>query len=113
VAIVSQPLAERLFPGDDAVGKKLAFASGEKTERVLTIVGVTSDFPTSQMSTNRAQVLVPLAQHWNVKQDSVNVNDDMGGGPRLMPIARSAPGEPAMTLTAPSSNSTARTSASR
>lgn len=100
VALISQPLADRLFPGDEAVGKKMAFASGEKTERVLTIVGVTSDFPTSQMSTNRAQVLVPLAQHSNVKQDSVDVNDDMGGGPRLMLIARSAPGEPAMKLNA-------------
>lgn len=100
VVLISQPLADRLFPGDEAVGKKMAFASGEKTERVLTIVGVTSDFPTSQMSTNRAQVLVPLAQHSNVKQDSVGVNDDMGGGPRLMLIARSAPGEPAMKLTA-------------
>lgn len=100
VAIVSQPLAERLFPGDAAVGKKLAFASGEKTERVLTIVGVTSDFPTSQMSTDRAQVLVPLAQHSNVRQDSVHVNDDRGGGPRRMLVARSVPGEPAMKLTA-------------
>lgn len=100
VALVSQRLADRLFPGDEAVGKKLAFGSGEKTERALTIVGVTSDFPTSQMSTNRTQVLVPLAQHSNVKQDSVDVNDDLGGGPRLMLIARSAPGEPAMKLTA-------------
>ncbi len=100
VVIVSQTLSERLFPGDAGVGRQMAFASGEKTERILTIVGVTSDFPTSQMSTDRAQVLVPLAQHSNVKQDSVNVNDDMGGGPRLMLIARSVPGEPAMKLTA-------------
>jgi predicted permease len=63
VALISQPLADRLFSGEEAVGKKLAFAAGEKTERMLTIVGVTSDFPTSQMSTDRAQVLVPLAQH--------------------------------------------------
>ncbi|MEO6221938.1 MAG: ABC transporter permease, partial [Vicinamibacterales bacterium] len=53
VAIVSQPLADRLFPGDEPVGKKMAFASGEKDERVLTIVGVTRAFPTSQMSTDR------------------------------------------------------------
>lgn len=108
VALVSQPLADRLFPGDEAVGKKLAFGAGEKTERILTIVGVTSDFPTSQMSTNRAQVLVPLAQHSNVKQDSVDVNDDRGGGPRLMLIARSAPGEPAMKLTTAIENAVRR-----
>jgi putative ABC transport system permease protein len=99
VVLLSQPLADRLFPAEEAVGKKLAFAVGDKTERVLTIVGVTSDFPTSQMSTDRAQVLVPLAQHSDVKRDSVNVNDDMGGGPRLMLIARSAPGEQALKMT--------------
>lgn len=100
VALISQPLSDRLFPGDEAIGKKMAFASGEKTERVLTIVGVTSDFPTSQMSTDRAQVLVPLAQHSNVMKDSVGVNDDRGGGPRLMLIARSAAGEQPMRMTA-------------
>jgi putative ABC transport system permease protein len=99
VVIISQALADRMFPGDEAVGNTLAFAAGEKTERILTVVGVTSDFPTSQMSTDRAQVLVPLAQHSDVKQDSVNVNDDMGGGPQLMLIARSVPGEPAAKLT--------------
>jgi hypothetical protein len=99
VALVSQPLAERLFAGEEAVGQKLAFNAGEKTERVLTIVGVTSDFPTSQMSTDRAQVLVPLAQHSSIKY-SVDVDDDRGGGPRLMLIARSAPAEPALKMTA-------------
>jgi len=104
VVIISQALADRMFPGDEAVGKALVFAAGEKTERVLTVVGVTSDFPTSQMSTNRAQVLVPLAQHANVKQDSVNVNDDMGGGPQLLLIARSMPGESAVKLTSAITN---------
>jgi hypothetical protein len=99
VVIISQALADRMFPGDEAVGHTLAFAAGEKAERILTIVGVASDFPTSQMSTNRAQVLVPLAQHSNVKQDSVTVNDDLGGGPQLMLIARSLPGESAAKLT--------------
>jgi len=99
VAMLSQALADRLFPGEEAVGRKMAFAVHDKTERVLTIVGVTSDFPTSQMSTDRAQVLVPLAQHSNVKRDSVDVNDDRGGQPRLMLIARSAPGESAVKMT--------------
>jgi predicted permease len=99
VVIISQALADRMFPGGEAIGQTLAFAAGEKTERALTVVGVTSNFPTSQMSTDRAQVLVPLAQHSNVERDSVRVNDDLGGGPRLMLIARSVPGEPAMQLT--------------
>jgi hypothetical protein len=34
-----------------------------KPQHTLTIVGITRDFPTSQMGTERAQLLVPLAQH--------------------------------------------------
>lgn len=100
VTIVSKPLAERLFPGEDPLGKRVVFATGEKTERTLTIVGVASDFPTSQMSTNRAQLLLPLAQYRDVLGDSVRVNDDRGGLAHLMLIARSAPGEPANKMTA-------------
>ena len=100
VVVLSQPLADRLFPGETGLGRTVAFAAGEKTERLLTVVGVVSDFPTSQMSTDRAQVLVPLAQHSNVKQDSVRVQDDLASGPRLMLIARSTPGESAMKLSA-------------
>jgi putative ABC transport system permease protein len=94
VTIVSQAFADRVFPGQDPLGKKLQFAVGEKTETVLTIVGVTADFPTSQMSTERRQILVPLSQHSNVHGDSVRVEDDRGSGPRLLLIARSASGEP-------------------
>jgi putative ABC transport system permease protein len=104
VVIISPLLADRMFPGAEAVGQTLTFAAGEKTERVLTVVGVSSDFPTSQMSTNRLQVLVPLAQHSNVKQDSVHVNDDLGGGPRLLLIARSVPGESAVKMTSAITN---------
>ncbi len=100
VVIVSKPLAERLFPGGEPLGKRVTFAAGEKNERTLTIVGVTGDFPTSQMSTNRAQLLLPLAQYTNVRGDSVRVDDDYGGGATLLLVARSAPGEPSMTLTA-------------
>ncbi len=100
VTIVSKPLAERLFPDADPVGKHVTFAPGEKTERTLTIVGVTADFPTSQMSTDRAQLLLPLAQHPAVLEDSVGVDDDRGGAATLMLVARSATGEQPKTMTA-------------
>jgi predicted permease len=92
VTIVSKPLAERLFPEQDPLGRRLTFDAGSKTERTLTIIGVTAEFPTSQMSTERSQLLLPLAQHANVEKDSVNVEDDRGGGAKLMLVARSAPG---------------------
>src|SRR5690606_6387848 len=100
VTIIAKPLAERMFPGADPLGKRITFAAGDDAERTLTIVGVSSDFPTSQMSTNRAQLLLPLAQYRDVMRDSVRANDDLGGGAHLMLVARSVPGEPANKMTA-------------
>ena len=94
VTIVSKTLAERLFPGADAIGQPLTFGSSgdqDKTPRTLTVIGVTADFPTSQMSTDREQLLLPLAQHPDILGDSVGVNDDRGGTAKLMLVARSAP----------------------
>jgi predicted permease len=106
VTVISTALADLLFPDADAaeaLGKRLVFGppgdEGE-TQRTLTIVGVTADFPTSQMSTERAQLLLPLAQYPDVLRDSVSVNDDRGGGPTVMLVARSAVGEPPAKLTA-------------
>lgn len=99
VTIVSKPLADRLVPGGDVTGKTLMFGADPKTQQVLTIVGVTADFPTEQMSTTREQLLLPLAQHPGVNWDSVAVVDDMSSAAHVMLIARSAPGEPARKLT--------------
>ena len=87
VTVISKPLADKLFPNTEAaeaVGKRLTFGADEKTQQTLTIVGVTGDFPTSQMSTEREQLLLPLAQHPSAS---------------VFLVARSAPGEPATKLT--------------
>jgi ABC-type antimicrobial peptide transport system permease subunit len=99
VTIVSKALADRLVPGGDVIGKTLMFGDNPTTRLALTIVGVTADFPTAQMSTPREQLLLPLAQHPGASWDAVAVNDDMGGAPHVMLVARSAPGEPAEKLT--------------
>jgi hypothetical protein len=98
--VLSKPLAEQLFPDVDPIGKRVTFAAGEKAERTLTVIGVSADFPTSQMSTNRAQLLLPLAQYPDVVRDSVRVDDDYGSPARLMLVARSRPGESAERMTA-------------
>ena len=87
VTVISKPLADKLLPNDasEAVGKRLMFGADEKTQQTLTIVGVTGDFPTTQMSTEREQLLLPLAQH---------------PSPNLFVVARSAPGEPPTKVTA-------------
>jgi predicted permease len=80
VVVLSEPLAQQLFPGEEAVGKRVTFALqslprpgvGPNRETLaaaggagetVTIVGVTGDVVTSQMGTDRPQMFVPLAQH--------------------------------------------------
>jgi predicted permease len=103
VTVISKALADKFFPEADAIGQRLTLGTPDDQERqpqTLTVVGVTADFPTSQMSTDREQLLLPLAQHSDVHLDSVPVDDDRGGGPTLMLVARSAAGEAPMKLTA-------------
>jgi predicted permease len=99
VTIVSAPLADRLVPGGDVIGQRLMFGGDPNTQQALTIVGVTADFPTAQMSSTREQLLLPLAQHPGVNWDPVAVVDDRSGAAHVMLIARSAPGEPANKVT--------------
>jgi len=87
VTVVSKTLADQLAPNAAAavIGKQLTLGTDAKTQRTLTIVGITRDFPTAQMDTARAQLLLPLAQHPSTK---------------VFLIARSADGEPPMKVTA-------------
>ena len=103
VTIVSTPLAKQLLPGADpgaVVGQRLTYGADEKTQRTLTVVGVMADFPTSQMSTERAQLLLPLSQHPDVRRDSAPIGSDIDESPRLMIVARSEPGAQPGMLTA-------------
>ena len=99
VTIVSKALADRLVPGGEVIGRTLTFGENPKTQQALTIVGVTADFPASQMSSTREQLLLPLAQHPGVNWDAVAVNDDMSGAAHVLLVVRSAPGEPAKKVT--------------
>lgn len=85
VTVISKPLADQLFPNAEAIGKRLTFGADKKTQQTLTIVGVSGDFPTSQMSSERPQLLLPLAQH--------PVSN-------VFLVARGAPGEPPLKMTA-------------
>ena len=103
VTVISKALADTLFPEADAIGQRLILGSPgdqERAPKTLTVVGVTEDVPTSQMATEREQMLVPLAQYSGVRRDSVRVSDDRAGLPMVMIIVRSAPGAPPTKLTA-------------
>jgi hypothetical protein len=69
VTVISNTLAGQLAPNDpvSVIGKRLTFGPDEKTPHTLTIVGVTRDFPAAQMDAERAQLLLPLAQHPSAK----------------------------------------------
>ena len=62
VVVISEPLASRLFPGGDVLGERLTFALDEGRDEEFTIIGVTADFATSQLTTIRPQLLVPLPE---------------------------------------------------
>ncbi|MGH9373714.1 MAG: FtsX-like permease family protein [Vicinamibacterales bacterium] len=107
VTVISKPLGDQLFPNAEAaeaIGRRLTYGSDEKTQKTLTIVGVTGDFPTSQMSTERAQLLLPLAQHSDIRKDSAPISNDLDETPHVMLIARSAAGERPVTLSAALAN---------
>jgi predicted permease len=62
VAVISEPLAELLFPDTEAVGEKVKLTLDEGREQEFTIVGVSADFATSQLTTDRPQILLPLPE---------------------------------------------------
>ncbi|MGD9903364.1 MAG: ABC transporter permease [Vicinamibacterales bacterium] len=88
VAVVSQPLADRLFPGDDAVGQRLTVPLDDGREREVTVVGVSGDFASSQLTTTRLQVLLPLPDVSGATSDAASavhliVRGEPGDEPRL------------------------------
>ncbi|MCC6538729.1 MAG: ABC transporter permease [Bryobacterales bacterium] len=96
VAIVTRPLADRLFPhssgAGNAIGKQVTF--GAPPGVLVTIIGVAGDFPSERMnSTDGGQLLLPLAQQSSLRPASI-VTDESGNRlPDLMLIARSRAGE--------------------
>jgi predicted permease len=102
VTIITKPLADQLFPNaGEAIGKRLTFGAADAKAdgaadtppQTLTVIGVAGDFPTSQMSAARAQLLLPLAQHSSLRAVSISTDEAGNRMPDLFLIARSAAGE--------------------
>jgi putative ABC transport system permease protein len=51
VAVINQHMAEKLWPGEDAIGKRFTFGSGTDTAaRWVTIIGITPDIKDKQLT---------------------------------------------------------------
>jgi predicted permease len=62
VAVISQPLADALFPGKEPIGKRVTVTLQDGEEREATVIGVSADFASSQLTTTRLQILLPMPE---------------------------------------------------
>jgi putative ABC transport system permease protein len=62
VAVISQPLGDLLFPDQEPIGERVKVMLDEAREEEFTIIGVSADFATSQLTTIRPQILLPLPE---------------------------------------------------
>jgi len=86
VAVISEPLATQLFTSaEQAVGGRVTMTLDDSREEAFAVVGVSADFVTSQLTTERPQMLVPLPEAAAPQAD--------GPPPPVFVIARGAPGD--------------------
>jgi predicted permease len=64
VAVISEPLADVLFPGGEAIGERVTVTLEDSEEGEFTVIGVTADFASSQLTTTRLQILLPMPDTW-------------------------------------------------
>ena len=84
VAVISEPLAHQLFPDADAIGQRVTFSPEGSRDRDFTVIGVTGDFASSQLTTTRLQLLLPLP-------DSSRAAENVA--PTVYLIVRGEPGD--------------------
>jgi len=88
VAVISDPLATLLFPGTEPIGRRVTLTLEGSAEQEFTIVGVSADFATSQLTTERPQILLPLPDLTaRTSPDAEQLP------PTVFLIARGAPGD--------------------
>ena len=98
VAVISEPLARLLFAATEPIGKRVTVTLEEGREQEFTVVGVSADFATSQLTTERPQILLPLPD----LSTSASAKADLSAGASAKAeappstvylIARGAPGD--------------------
>jgi putative ABC transport system permease protein len=81
VVLLSEPLAQAIFPTGDAIGQRVSFELAGDEPQTYTVVGITADLVSTQMGDPRPQLFLPLAQ-----QPATSV----------LLVARGAPSDPSM-----------------
>ena len=62
VVVINQAFAKKYFPGEDPVGKQIAY---EASQARLEVIGIVKDIKEGQLDTaNRATIYVPFSQGW-------------------------------------------------
>jgi hypothetical protein len=62
VVLLSQPLAQELFPSGDAIGRRITLTLDGDEPRAFTVVGITADLVSTQLGNPRPQLFLSLAQ---------------------------------------------------
>ncbi|MEX2272681.1 MAG: ABC transporter permease, partial [Vicinamibacterales bacterium] len=87
VAVISESLATLLFPATEPIGERVTVTLDDSREEQFTVVGVTADFATSQLTTEKPQILLPLPDF------STGPATGEAAAPAVFLIARGAPGD--------------------
>lgn len=103
VIIINQSTAERFWPGQDPIGKRLRFGRFAQTERPwMTIVGVVGDARYREIEAVRPDLYVPFLQdpHWAMDVVLRTESDPMTLARPVADVVRSIdPGLPVANLT--------------
>jgi predicted permease len=65
VAVVTRSFAERLWPGEDALGRQFSQAGAESRSPAWTVVGIAGNVASSAVTEDLPQIFVPLRQARN------------------------------------------------
>jgi putative ABC transport system permease protein len=86
VAVITRSFADRLWPGEDALGRRFSQAGAENYAHAWTVVGVVSHVASSAVTEDLPQMFVPLRQSRN---------------PSVIILVRSDPGTDPAALAGP------------
>ena len=65
VVVITRPLADRMWPGEEAIGRQLRMSLDRDQPRAYTVVGIVGVVASSRPTEEWPQVFVPLLQHYD------------------------------------------------